>query len=137
MTGAVIVTHGALARELLAATERIVGPTEGFRAVALGWDDEVAEAKDQIADAVAKVAEERRVIIFTDVFGGTPTNVSLEFLKTDEVEIITGVNLPMLVKLTGLQDRDAPLIEIAREVRDRGQKSVYLASEILSSQEKL
>lgn len=135
MVGAVIVTHGGLAKELLDAAERIVGPTESIRAVAIDWDDEVADARAQIETAIDEVVGGGRVLVFTDMFGGTPTNVSLSFLEQDKVEIITGVNLPMLVKLTSLQRSEAPLIEVAREVRDRGQKSVYIASEILSSQE--
>lgn len=135
MVGAVIVTHGALAEELLEATERIVGPTEKIRAVAIDWDDEISEARRQIEIAITAVSGDGQVLIFTDMFGGTPTNVSLAFLEQDRVEIITGVNLPMLVKLTSLQSSEDSLLEIARQVRDRGQKSVYVASEILSSQE--
>lgn len=135
LIGAVIVTHGKLARELLEATQRIVGPTEAFVDVALGWDDEVADAKRQIDRAVGAVDQGAGVLIFTDMFGGTPTNVSLSFLQEGRVEIITGVNLPMLVKLTNLQGSGMPLREAARQLRDRGQKSIHLASEILASQQ--
>ena len=135
MIGAVIVTHGRLAGELAEATARIVGPTEGIRAVTLGWDDEVSDAREQIQAAIAEVDTGSGVLVFTDMFGGTPTNVSLTFLETDRVEIVTGVNLPMLVKLTSLQQQELPLLEAARQVRDRGQKSIYVATEILSSQE--
>ena len=134
MVGAVIVTHGGLARELLEAMERIVGPSEGIRAVSIDWDDDVSDARSQIEEAIRSVLDDGRVLIFTDMFGGTPTNVSLSFLEEDRVEIITGVNLPMLIKLTSLQSSDEPLGEIARQVRERGQKSVYVASEILSSE---
>ena len=75
------------------------------------------------------------MLIFTDMFGGTPTNVSLAFLEQDKVEIITGVNLPMLIKLTSLQTASESLLGIAQQVRERGQKSVYVASEILSSRQ--
>lgn len=135
MIGAVIVTHGRLARELAEATARIVGPTEALEAVTLGWDDEVSDARQQIEAAIAAVDRGAGVLIFTDMFGGTPTNVSLSFLDTGKVEIVTGVNLPMLVKMTSLQHQEIPLLEAARRVRDRGQKSIYVASEILSSQE--
>lgn len=135
MIGAVIVTHGALARELLDAAERIVGRTERVRAVCMGWDDEVSDARGQIGDAIAEVDAGRGVLIFTDMFGGTPTNVSLGFLEQDRVEIITGVNLPMIIKLTSLQSNEGSLLEIAQELRERGQNSVYVASEILSSRE--
>lgn len=135
MVGAVIVTHGHLAKELVEATERIVGSTRAIRAVSIDWDDEVADARRQIEEAIRDVDAGKGVLIFTDMFGGTPTNVSLAFLEKDRVEIVTGVNLPMLIKLTSLQKSDQTLLEIAKEVRDRGQKSVYVASEILSSRQ--
>jgi len=135
MVGAVIVTHGRLARELLDATERIVGRTEGIAAVSIDWDDDVAVARQQIQETIETVNSGGGVLIFTDMFGGTPTNVSLAFLEQDEVEIITGVNLPMLIKLTSLQNASESLLGIAQQVRERGQKSVYVASEILSSRQ--
>jgi len=135
MVGAVIVTHGRLARELLDATERIVGRTEGIAAVSIDWDDDVAVARQQIQETIQTVNSGGGVLIFTDMFGGTPTNVSLAFLEQDQVEIITGVNLPMLIKLTSLQNASESLLGIAQQVRERGQKSVYVASEILSSRQ--
>jgi len=135
MVGAVIVTHGRLARELLDATERIVGRTEGIAAVSIDWDDDVAVARRQIQETIETVDSGGGVLIFTDMFGGTPTNVSLAFLEQDKVEIITGVNLPMLIKLTSLQNASESLLGIAQQVRERGQKSVYVASEILSSRQ--
>lgn len=137
MIGSVIVTHGRLAEELLEAARRIVGPTEAIRAVSIDWDDDIADARQQIEEAVREVDRDGRVLILTDMFGGTPTNVSLSFLEEGHVEIITGVNLPMMIKLTSLQRSEASVGEVARQVRDRGQKSVYVASEILSSQEKV
>ena len=135
MVGAVIVTHGQLARELLDATERIVGRTESIAAVSIDWDDDVAVARQQIQETIQTVDTGGGVLIFTDMFGGTPTNVSLAFLEKDEVEIITGVNLPMLIKLTSLQNASESLLGIAQQVREWGQKSVYVASEILSSRQ--
>ncbi len=135
MVGAVIVTHGRLARELLDATERIVGRTEGIAAVSIDWDDDVAVARQQIQETIETVNSGGGVLIFTDMFGGTPTNVSLAFLEQDQVEIVTGVNLPMLIKLTSLQNASESLLGIAQQVRERGQKSVYVASEILSSRQ--
>jgi PTS system mannose-specific IIA component len=135
MIGAVIVTHGALARELLDAAERIVGRTEAIRAVSMDWDDDVADARREIEQAINDVDSGNGVLIFTDMFGGTPTNVSLAFLEQDRVEIITGVNLPMIIKLTSMQNQEGPLLAVARELRERGQNSVYVASEILSSRE--
>jgi len=135
MIGAVIVTHGLLARDLLDAAERIVGRTERIRAVSMGWDDEVADARQEIQGAIEAVDSGDGVLIFTDMFGGTPTNVSLAFLEQDKVEIITGVNLPMIIKLTSVQGGEGSLLEVAQELRERGQNSVYVASEILSSRE--
>jgi PTS system mannose-specific IIA component len=135
MVGAVIVTHGLLARELLDAAERIVGRTEAIRAVSMDWDDDVADARQEIQAAINEVDAGAGVLIFTDMFGGTPTNVSLAFLAKDQVEIITGVNLPMIIKLTSVQNSDAPLLDIAQELRERGQTSIYVASEILSSRQ--
>ncbi len=135
MIGAVIVTHGLLARELLDAAERIVGRTDGIRAVSMDWDDDVADARQEIEAAIKDVDGGRGVLIFTDMFGGTPTNVSLAFLEQDNVEIITGVNLPMIIKLTSVQNNDGRLLEVAQELRERGQNSIYVASEILSSRE--
>jgi PTS system mannose-specific IIA component len=124
-----------LARELLDATERIVGRTEGIAAVSIDWDDDVAVARQQIQETIETVNSGGGVLIFTDMFGGTPTNVSLAFLEQDQVEIVTGVNLPMLIKLTSLQNASESLLGIAQQVRERGQKSVYVASEILSSRQ--
>jgi len=135
MVGAVIVTHGMLARELLDAAERIVGRTEGIRAVSMDWDDDVADARQEIESTIKEVDDGNGVLIFTDMFGGTPTNVSLAFLEPDNIEIITGVNLPMIIKLTSIQGSEASLLEIAQELRERGQSSIYVASEILSSRQ--
>ena len=135
MVGAVIVTHGMLARELLDAAERIVGRTEGIRAVSMDWDDDVADARHEIESTIKEVDRGDGVLIFTDMFGGTPTNVSLAFLEPDRIEIITGVNLPMIIKLTSIQGSEASLLEIAQELRERGQSSIYVASEILSSRQ--
>ena len=136
MVGAVIVTHGRLAQELLDAAERIVRRSEGVRAVSLDWDDEVADARLEIQGAIKAVDSGDGVLIFTDMFGGTPTNVSLAFLEKERVEIITGVNLPMVVKLlTSLQNSEGTLLETAQELRERGQNSIYVASEVLSSRQ--
>ena len=135
MVGAIIVSHGGLARELLDATERIVGRTQRLKAVSIEWDDDVSDARRQIQDAIREVDAGDGVLVFTDMFGGTPTNVSLAFLDKEQVEIVTGVNLPMLIKLTSLQSSDDNLLKVAQQVRERGQKSIYVASEILSSRQ--
>lgn len=135
--GAVIVTHGGLATELLAATERIVGPTDVIRAVSIDWDEPVEEAHRLVQEAIDSLDGANGILIFTDMFGGTPTNVCLSFLETGRVEILAGVNLPMLVKLTNLQGSEGSLAEVTRLVRERGQNSLCVASEILSAKERL
>jgi PTS system mannose-specific IIA component len=125
--GIVVVTHGALAGELVNATRTIVGDIPAIAAVSIGWSDDVAMAREAIARAVEEVGG-TDVLILTDMFGGTPTNVSLPFLSA-HVEILTGVNLPMLIKLTSI--REGALAEVARVVRDQGKDAIYVASEIL------
>ena len=127
MIGIVVVTHGALAGELVNATRTIVGDIPAIAAVSIGWTDDMNSARQAIERAVAEVGG-GDVLILTDMFGGTPTNVSLPFLSP-KVEIVTGVNLPMLIKLTSL--REGELVEVARVIRDQGKGAIYVASEIL------
>src|SRR4028119_948590 len=97
--GGVIISHGQVANELLAAAETVVGELNHITAVSIGWHDDVETAKDEIARAIKKVSSGSGVLLLTDMFGGTPTNISAMFLKENEVEIVTGVNLPMVIKL--------------------------------------
>ena len=127
MIGIVVVTHGALAGELVNAARTIVGDIPRIAAVSIGWSDDVSAAREAIARALEDVGGEDALIL-TDMFGGTPTNVSLPFLSR-RIEIVTGVNLPMLIKLTSL--RDGTLAEVARLVRDQGKDAIYVASELL------
>ncbi len=127
MIGIVVVTHGQLAPELLAAARAIVGEIPRSTAVSVGWSDDMAVARAAIERALQEVGGET-VLILTDMFGGTPTNVSLAFLSP-QVEIVTGVNLPMLIKLTTM--RDGELLEVARVVREQGKGAIYVASELL------
>jgi PTS system mannose-specific IIA component len=127
MIGIVVVTHGALAGELVNATRTIVGDIPAIAAVSIGWTDDMGSAREAIERALAEVGGED-VLILTDMFGGTPTNVSLPFLSP-RVEIVTGVNLPMLIKLTSL--REGELVEVARVIREQGKGAIYVASEIL------
>ncbi len=127
MIGIVVVTHGALAAELVNAARTIVGEIPAIAAVSIGWTDDMAMAREAIDRAVADVGG-GDVLILTDMFGGTPTNVSLPFLSP-KVEIVTGVNLPMLIKLTTV--REGELVEVARVIRDQGKGAIYVASEIL------
>jgi PTS system mannose-specific IIA component len=125
--GIVVVTHGALAGELVNAARTIVGDIPSIAAVSIGWTDDMAVAREAIERALAEVGG-GDVLVLTDMFGGTPTNVSLPFLSS-RVEIVTGVNLPMLIKLTTL--REGELVEVARVIRDQGKGAIYVASEIL------
>ena len=127
MIGIVVVTHGALAGELVNAARAIVGDIPAIAAVSIGWTDDMGSAREAIERALAEVGG-ADVLILTDMFGGTPTNVSLPFLSP-KVEIVTGVNLPMLIKLTTLREGD--LLEVARVIREQGKGAIYVASEIL------
>ena len=99
MIGVVVVTHGQLATELVNAAEMIVGDLPQFTAVSIGWHDDVNDAREDIAQAIERVRGEAGVLLLTDMFGGTPSNLGMTFLETDRLEVITGVNLPMLIKL--------------------------------------
>jgi len=131
MIGGVIVTHGQLANELVSAAEMIVGEINHITAVSIGWHDDVEIAREEVARAVARLDSGEGVIILTDMFGGTPTNIAASFLHQARVEVVTGVNLPMVIKLAS-QSKEESLDELARLVRDQGQQHIYLASEILA-----
>lgn len=135
MVGILIVTHGRLALELLETTRIIVGKsTDHIVPISVGWNDDMSDVQKNITASVAKVDQGQGVLILTDMFGGTPSNISLSFLS-DKVEIITGVNLPMLIKIVNVGDR-YDLKELAQIIFEQGKKSIYLASEILSMQKK-
>jgi PTS system mannose-specific IIA component len=127
MIGIVVVTHGNLAGELVQAARTIVGEIPGIASVSIGWGDEAGAARAAIEAALAEVGAQGALIL-TDMFGGTPTNLSLPSLS-DAVEIVTGVNLPMLIKLTS--HREGDLKEVARVIRDQGKGAIYVASEVL------
>jgi PTS system mannose-specific IIA component len=128
--GVVVVTHGQLATELLNAAEAIVGDLPQFAAVSIGWHDNVDDARDEISRAIARFQSGGGVLVLTDMFGGTPSNLSLTFLEADKVEIVTGVNLPMLIKLAGLrQSKD--LLAVARELRDTGRSAIHVPSDLM------
>jgi mannose PTS system EIIA component len=127
MIGIVVVTHGQLAAELVNAARQIVGDIPRIAAVSIGWADDMGVAREAIERALSEVGESGALVL-TDMFGGTPTNVTLPFLS-ERVEIVTGVNLPMLIKLIGLREGD--LLEVARVIRDQGKGAIYVASEVL------
>ncbi|MCA1632659.1 MAG: PTS sugar transporter subunit IIA [Acidobacteria bacterium] len=127
----VIVTHGQVATELLTAAETIIGPVKHITAVSIGWQDHVEAASDEIKRAISRVSEGGGVLLLTDMFGGTPTNIASIFLKEGEVEVVTGVNLPMVIKLAS-QSGEETLPEVAAQVRDQGRQGIYLAGDLLS-----
>jgi PTS system mannose-specific IIA component len=131
MIGGLIVTHGRLAIELLNAAEMIVGEIHHFAAVSLGWHDDVGMATSMIEKALERVKSPDGILILTDMFGGTPTNISSTFLDSGKVEVVTGVNLPMLIKLAQM-DEGRDLATAARLVKEQGQSNIYIASELLS-----
>lgn len=128
--GGVIVSHGQLANELLSAAETVVGELFHITAVSIGWHDDVESAQNEIEKAIEKVSEGKGVLILTDMFGGTPTNIAAMFYKEGEVEIVTGVNLPMVIKLAS-QNSEIPLIEMADEVEKQGKEAIYQAGDLL------
>ena len=131
MIGVVVVTHGQLATELVNAAETIVGDLPRFAAVSIGWHEDVRDARDDIQAAIGRVKTGLSgVLIITDMFGGTPCNLAMTFLAKDEVEVVTGVNLPMLLKLATL-GRPGSLRDVARIVHENGQNAVWVASELL------
>ena len=128
----VIVTHGHLAGEQLAAAEMIVGPISHIAAVSIGWHDDVDIAREEIARSIERVDRGRGVLLLTDMFGGTPTNIAATFLGDGlPVEIVTGANLPMIISLAD-QATPEDLVALARRVRDQGRQDIYLASEVLA-----
>jgi PTS system mannose-specific IIA component len=135
MVGGVIVCHGRMAEELLNALTIILGEAPNIEAISIGWYDDIEESKKKIAQSIKRVDKKNGVVIFTDMFGGTPSNLSFTFYKDNQVEVVTGVNLPMLIKFVSLQRNDA-LKETARKVVDQGKKNIHLVSALLSSRAK-
>jgi PTS system mannose-specific IIA component len=131
MIGGLIVTHGRLAIELLNAAETIVGEIHHITAVSIGWHDDVQTAATMIQKALERVQRPEGVLILTDMFGGTPTNIASTFLDHDRIEVVTGVNLPMLIKLVQIEEGQT-LAAAAKMVREQGQNSIYIASELLA-----
>lgn len=128
--GGLIVTHGQLANELLAAAEAVVGAMSCIAAVSIGWHDDVEIAKNEIERAIGQVEKGAGVLVLTDMFGGTPTNIAAMFLDLDRVEIVTGVNLPMVIKLSSLTE-SVPLGEAARMVEEQGKQSILRTGALL------
>ncbi|MFN0192856.1 MAG: PTS sugar transporter subunit IIA [Rhizobiales bacterium] len=130
MIGLVLVTHGRLADEFRYALEHIVGPQEGIEAIAIGPDDKMEARRNDIAAAVVRANSGQGVIVLTDMFGGTPSNLAISLLEEGKVEVIAGLNLPMLVKLARVR-KEMNLHKAAAAAQDAGRKYINIASQIL------
>jgi PTS system mannose-specific IIA component len=135
MIGMVLVTHGRLAAEFIAALEHVVGPQRNIRAVCIGPDDDMEARRKEIIEAVNAVDEGDGVVLLTDMFGGTPSNLAISVMERANVEVIAGVNLPMLIKLAGMRDSDNVSAAVAA-AQDAGRKYINVASALLSEKRK-
>ena len=133
MIGLVIVTHGQLATELRRATEHVVGPQDHMETVCIGPDDDMERRRDDIRAAVKRVDSDKGVILLTDMFGGTPSNLAISMLSEGRVEVLAGVNLPMLIKLSEAR-RTANLDEASEKAMVAGQRYIAIASKILAGE---
>jgi PTS system mannose-specific IIA component len=131
MIGVLVITHGNLGIELIKAAELIRGKMTGIEPVSIDETTNVEDLKKKISTAIKKVDEGQGVLVLTDLFGGTPSNIALSFMKEGKVEVVTGVNLPMMIKLSDIRENFS-LVQSAQNIRDYGIKNIYMASEILS-----
>ena len=131
MIGMVLVTHGALAEEFRAALEHVVGAQKNLATICIGPDDDMEKRREDIVDAIVKVDTGDGVALLTDMFGGTPSNLAISLLEKDKVEVVAGINLPMLIKLASIRDNE-PLNVAVLEARDAARKYISVASEVLA-----
>ena len=131
MIGVVLVTHGALARAFVAALEHVVGPQKNVVAVCIEAEDDMEARRREILEAVRSVNDGDGVVLMTDMFGGTPSNLAISVMKETDVEVITGVNLPMLIKFASQRD-DATLASLVVAVQEAGRKYINVASSLLA-----
>ena len=134
MIGMVLVTHGHLADELISALEHVVGPQPNVTTVCIGPDDDMEQRRAEILDSAAKADEGDGVVLLTDMFGGTPSNLAISVMDKANVEVIAGVNLPMLIKLASVRKTD-PLAEAVESAQEAGRKYINIASQLLSQEE--
>ena len=130
MIGLVLVTHGRLASEFIVAMEHVVGPQKQIAPICIGPDDDMEERREQIAQAIRAVDRGDGVIVLTDLFGGTPSNLAISLMKSDKIEVIAGVNLPMLIRLDGAR-KTMDVRSAVTAAREAGRKYISVASEIL------
>jgi mannose PTS system EIIA component len=131
MIGMVLVTHGHLATEFLAALEHVVGPQRNVEAIDIGPEDDVEQRRRDIIEAVKKVDSGDGVVILTDMFGGTPSNLAISVMSRPKVEVLAGINLPMLIKLAKVRD-ECPLAEAVAAAQESGRKYITIASRVLA-----
>jgi mannose PTS system EIIA component len=131
MIGIVLVTHGRLADELRSALEHVVGTQNQIEAIAIGPDDDITQRREQIIQSVQQVDSGEGVVVLTDMFGGTPSNLAISVMERGRIEVLAGVNLPMLVKLASIR-RDASLDTAVQAAQDAGRKYINVASRLLS-----
>lgn len=133
MIGVVLVTHGRLAQEFIAALEHVVGPQQSMAAVCIGPDDDMEQRRREIVESVAAVDGGRGVVLLTDMFGGTPSNLAISVLDQGRVEVVAGVNLPMLIKLASLRGKES-LATVIDESQRAGRKYINIASKLLADE---
>jgi len=133
MIGLILVTHGRLAQEFLVAMEHVVGKQQSIETIAIGPNDDMEQRRADIANAIAKVDTGKGVIVLTDLFGGTPSNLAISLLDAGRVEVIAGVNLPMLIRLEGAR-RSMNVRDAVAAARDAGQKYISVASDLLGQE---
>ena len=131
MIGLILVTHGRLAEEFVAATEHVVGHQRNIRAISIGPDDDIEQRRRDILAAVEAVDDGGGVIVLTDMFGGTPSNLAISLMDQGRVEIIAGVNLPMLIKLASVRETES-LEEAVASAQEAGRKYINVASTLLN-----
>lgn len=134
MIGIVLVTHGRLAHEFVAATEHVVGPQENMRSISIGPDDDMEKRRADIVDAVKDVDTGDGVVVLTDMFGGTPSNLAISIMERGDIEVIAGVNLPMLIKLATVRV-NSDLTESVSQAQDAGRKYINVASKLLADEQ--
>jgi PTS system mannose-specific IIA component len=133
MIGLVLVTHGGLATEFVTAMEHVVGPQSAVAAIAIGPDDDMEVRRADIAKAIKDVDSGRGVVVLTDLFGGTPSNMAISLMQPGRVEVIAGINLPMLIRLEGAR-RTMNVRDAVAAAREAGRKYITVASEVLGEQ---
>jgi PTS system mannose-specific IIA component len=131
MIGLVLVTHGKLAVEFRAALEHVVGPQTQIETVSIGPDDDVERRRQDILEAVGRVNDGSGVILLTDMFGGTPSNLAISVMEANKVEVIAGANLPMLIKLASVRG-EKPLQQAIADAQEAGRKYINVASQVLN-----